>query len=87
MNSGGEKTAVENHEDESQILADQVSTNESDITELDENLGAKSNSLDDLEHEPDDFLRGEVDVTEQMERANRAMQSVLPKKEVNHVKR
>lgn len=84
----GEKTADENHEDESQIIGDQDSTNENDITELDENLGAKSNSLDDLENEPADFLRGEVDVSEQMERTTRAMDAVLhKKKEDDHVKR
>jgi hypothetical protein len=83
----GQKTAEENHEDESQIIADQDITNESDITELDENLGAKTNSLDDLENEPADFLRGEVDVTEQMARTARAMDYIIHKKEVNHVKR
>ena len=76
-----------NHDDESQILTDQDLTNEGDITELDENLGAKSNSLDDLENEPADFLRGEVDVTEQMERTARAMEAVIGKKEVPHSKR
>jgi hypothetical protein len=66
----------ESHDDESQILGDQDLTNEDDITQLDENLGAKSNSLDELENEPGDFLRGEIDVTEQMERTTRAMDDI-----------
>lgn len=87
MDTGGIKTSSENHDDEAQILTDQDLTNETDITELDENLGAKSNSLDDLENEPADFMRGEVDVTEQMERTTRAMEAVLRKKEVPHAER
>lgn len=82
MNPGGNKEPIENHDDESQILADQDLTNENDITELDENLGAKSHSLDDLEKEPADFMRGEVDVKEQMERTTRAMDSVIHKREI-----
>lgn len=87
MNPGGNRSTFENHDDESQILTDQDLTNEGDITELDENLGAKSNSLDDLENEPADFLRGEVDVTEQMERTARAMEAVIGKKEIPPTKR
>ncbi len=87
MNAGGTGSSDENHEDEAQIITDQDLTNESDITELDENLGAKSNSLDDLENEPADFMRGEVDVTEQMERTTRAMQAVLRIKEGSHAER
>ena len=80
--SPGARSAYENHDDESQRLADQDSTNEADITALDENLGAKSNSLDELENEPADFMRGEVDVTEQMERTTRAMDAVIKKREL-----
>ncbi len=87
MNIGGIGAGDENHEDETQIITDQDLTNESDITELDENLGAKSNSLDDLENEPADFMRGEVDVTEQMERTTRAMQAALRIKEGSHAER
>jgi hypothetical protein len=69
-------TAVENHDDESQILTDQDLTNESDITVLDENLGAKSKSLDTLENEPAEFMRGEIDVSEQMTRTIRAQEAL-----------
>ncbi len=86
MNNGGAGSSDE-HDDEVQIISDQDLTNELDITELDENLGAKSNSLDDLENEPADFMRGEVDVTEQMERTTRAMQAVLRIKEGSHAER
>jgi hypothetical protein len=68
--------ASENEEDEAGILSDQ------DVTEkftnaLDENLGAKSNSLDSLEDEPDPFLSGEIDVKEQMDRAADAMDASI----------
>lgn len=78
--SGRVQTASENHDDESQILTDQDLTNEGDITALDENLGARSNSLDTLEDDPADFLRGDIDVTEQMARASKAMQAVASRK-------
>lgn len=88
MKPGGTKSTFENHDDESQILSDQDLTNEGDIMELDENLGARTNTLDDLENEPADFMRGEIDVTEQMERTTRAMDAVIPKKkEEAHVER
>lgn len=86
MNTGGTGSS-DDHDDEVQIISDQDLTNESDITELDENLGAKSNSLDDLENEPADFMRGEVDVTEQMERTTRAMQAALRIKEGSYAER
>lgn len=68
--------ASENERDEAGILSDQ------DITEkftnsLDENLGAKTNSLDSLEEEPDQFLTGEIDVKEQMDRAADAMDASI----------
>lgn len=68
--------ATENERDESGILTDQ------DVTEkftnaLDENLGAKTNSLDSLEEEPDPFLTGDIDVKEQMDRAADAMDSSI----------
>lgn len=59
----------ENGEDEAAILTDQDQTSFTDEETLDENMGAKSTSLDTLEDEPGDFLRGEVDVKEQMDRA------------------
>src|SRR5688572_25872416 len=60
-------------EDESQILADQDQTTEGDISILDENMGARSSSLDPLEKETPDFMRGEVDVKEQMDLAAEVM--------------
>lgn len=73
MGQGRVKSVFENHDDESQILSDQDMTNEEDIKDLDENMGAKTNSLNDLENEPAEFIRGEVDVREQMERTTRRM--------------
>lgn len=66
-------SAQENPEDESDILADQDQTNSSEDLTRDENMGATSNSLDSLEDEPADFLRGEIDVKEQMDRAASTM--------------
>jgi len=69
--------ASEDENDEADILADQ------DLTEKlsqadDENMGAKSESLDELEDdEPDAFLEGEIDVKEQMDRAADAMDSSI----------
>lgn len=69
--------AEENSQDEWEILADQDVTNKITDTD-DENMGAKSNSLDEFEDdEPDLFLTGEVDVKEQMDRAAEAMDSSI----------
>jgi hypothetical protein len=70
---GGSK---EDEDDEVDILTDQDLT-EKLVRSDDENLGAKSNSLDELEEEPEDFIEGEVDVKEQMDRAADAMDSSL----------
>lgn len=69
--------ASENEEDESEILTDQDLTEKLSQWTDDENMGAKSNSLDALEDEPDDFLTGEVDVREQMDRAAAAMDASI----------
>lgn len=74
--SGFRGEASENESDESDILSDQDAT-EKFSNELDENLGAKSNSLDSLEEEPDGFLTGEVDVKEQMDRAAEALDASI----------
>jgi hypothetical protein len=66
-----------NRGDESNILADQDMTNEHDISVLDENMGALSNSMNSLEDEPDEFLQGDVDVVTQMNRTTRAMDKIL----------
>jgi hypothetical protein len=68
--------ASENERDEAGILSDQDVTEKFSNT-LDENLGAKTNSLDSLEDEPDPFLSGEIDVKEQMDRAADAMDSSI----------
>lgn len=67
-------SAQENPEDESDILTDQDRTSGQNMDLMDdENMGASSNSLESLEDEPADFLRGEVDVKEQMDRAASTM--------------
>jgi hypothetical protein len=68
---------TENGRDESGIMTDQDQTNFSDNLTRDENMGAISNSLDTLEDEPSDFMRGEVDVKAQMDRAADAMDTSI----------
>jgi hypothetical protein len=68
--------ASEDEADEIEILTDQDLT-EKLGTEDDENMGAKSESLDVLEEEPEPFLEGEIDVKEQMDRAADAMDSSI----------
>lgn len=46
----------------------------SDPSKLDENMGAISNSLEPMEDESPDFMRGEVDVKKQMDLTRRAME-------------
>lgn len=70
-------TEDKENDDQSQIVADQDMTNEHDISKLDENMGAISQSLDQLENEPEDFARGEVDVVTQMDRTTRAMEQAI----------
>ncbi|MES3037386.1 MAG: hypothetical protein V4736_05705 [Bdellovibrionota bacterium] len=64
-----EVEATENAEDEAEILGDQDVTLRADNLSDDENMGAPSNSLEAMENEPADFMRGELDVKEQMDRA------------------
>lgn len=68
---------VENISDESQILTDQDQTMSADPSRLDENMGAISNSLEPMEDEAPDFMRGEVDVKKQMDLTRRAMEDGL----------
>ncbi|KHD87534.1 MAG: hypothetical protein OM95_13910 [Bdellovibrio sp. ArHS] len=63
--------------DEKRILNDQDLTTKSNLRPDDENLGAKTRSYESLEDEPGDFMRGEVDVKEQMDRAADAMDASL----------
>ena len=67
----------ENKRDESDILADQDQTVSADALTADENMGAKSTTLEPLEDEPADFMRGEVDVKEQMDRTADAVDSSI----------
>lgn len=68
---------VENQRDETQILKDQDMTLERDISDIDETMGAKSTSLDDIENGPEEFIQGEIDVKEQMDRTTRAMEAAI----------
>ncbi len=67
----------ENKKDESDILADQDQTGLTDRLTQDENMGAKSTTMESLEEEPGAFMRGEVDVKEQMDRAADAIESSI----------
>jgi hypothetical protein len=67
----------ENEEDEAQILTDQDQTTPDDLITQDENMGAPTNTLESLEDEPADFMRGELDVKEQMDRAADALDSSI----------
>lgn len=69
--------ASENERDESDILNDQDLTSKINMTADDENMGAKSRTLDSLEEEPDEFIRGDLDVKEQMDRAADALDASL----------
>lgn len=68
---------LENRRDEADVLSDQDITTSSRPHEIDENLGAKSRSLGDLEKEPIDFMSGEIDVKEQMDRATEAFEDSI----------
>ena len=70
--------AMENKGDEEKIIGDQDQTMiEGDITNLDENMGAKTYSLDTVEDEPEDFMRGEIDVKTQMDRTAREIDAAV----------
>ena len=67
---------LENPRDEAMILGDQDQTSE-DSQILDENMGLDAQSANSLEEEPAEFVRGEVDVVEQMKRTSRAMDDII----------
>lgn len=69
--------ASEDSYDEKEILGDQDVTNKSNLRTDDENMGAKSRSYEPMEEEPGDFMRGEIDVKEQMDRAADAMDASI----------
>lgn len=69
-------------QDQSDILTDKDETalvNPKDDILLDEKLSA----FEDLENEPAEFARGEIDVVEQMDRAARAMEDAVNKKQLH----
>lgn len=68
--------SIEIVEDETNILNDQDQTSR-EPNQVDENMGAISHSLESLEDEPADFMRGEVDVKEAMDRAAREMNASI----------
>lgn len=72
--SGGAEIS-ENKRDETGILTDQDQTNIGDALTRDENMGAGNHTLESLEDEPGDFMRGEIDVVDQMDRAADAMEA------------
>lgn len=55
--------------DEMDILNDQDETVKKIMNADDENMGAKSRSLDSLENEPEDFINGKRDVYSQMDKS------------------
>lgn len=61
----------ENEKDESDILANQDETNPGEVNDDDAVMGAGPTDLP--ESDRDDFLRGDVDVKDQMDRASRVM--------------
>ncbi len=69
----GKEDIKENPRDESMILSDQDQTSPGKTNLNDETLGQDPQSAKVLEQEPDDFIRGEVDVKEQMDRAEKKM--------------
>lgn len=75
QNTKGE--ASENSMDERDILGDQDSTLKASLESDDENMGVHTRSYDRIEDEPDEFMRGDIDVKEQMDRTADAMDSSL----------
>lgn len=69
--------ASENTRDENIILGDQDVTMRSSLESDDENMGAHTRSYDRIEDEPEEFMSGEIDVKEQMDRTADAMDSSL----------
>lgn len=62
--------------DEKEILGDQDVTNKTSSAD-DENMGAITRSYEPLEDEPGDFMRGEIDVKTQMDRAADALDASI----------
>ncbi|MDG0818116.1 hypothetical protein [Bdellovibrio svalbardensis] len=69
--------ASENRVDENEILIDKDQTGHTTIKDTVKRFNMTDTSLDTLEDLPPDFMRGEVDVKEQMDMAASAMDSSL----------
>lgn len=68
---------TENHFDEHGILADKDQTSNVDVKNLKKQMKQTDRALDTLEDLPADFMRGEIDVVEQMDLASQALDASL----------
>jgi hypothetical protein len=68
--------AAEDSMDERDILKDQDVTMKGGTSD-DENMGAHSKSYEMVEDEPDEFMQGDIDVKEQMDRTADAMDTSI----------
>jgi len=66
---GNEIEPIENQKDESKILSDQDMTMKEDLT--------RASTLENVEDDPSDFVSGEIDVKEQMDRTAHAVSDSL----------
>ena len=69
--------ATNNHVDENEILVDKDETSKVDVKNLKRAMKNTDRSFDTLEDLPSDFIRGEVDVLDQMNMAADALDSSL----------
>jgi hypothetical protein len=69
--------ATNNHTDENEILVDKDQTSKVDVKDLKKAMKNTDRSFDTLEDLPSDFMRGEIDVLEQMNLAADALDSSL----------
>jgi hypothetical protein len=69
--------ATNNHVDENEILIDKDETSKVDVKNLKRAMKNTDRAFDTLEDLPSDFIRGEVDVLEQMNIAADALDSSL----------
>ncbi|WP_413560323.1 hypothetical protein [Bdellovibrio sp. HCB209] len=69
--------ATNNHTDESEILIDKDQTSKVDVKNLKRAMKNTDRAFDTLEDLPPDFIRGEVDVLDQMNKAADALDSSL----------
>ena len=67
----------ENPRDESKILSDQDQTMKADLTSVTTRKSSTNTELESLEDLPGDFMRGDIDVKEQMDRAASALDTSL----------